>query len=209
MSGHCPLAPAAPNPLDVALVDVEADSELVRFHSPAYAANAFNPNAGKKMEDAAAGARFSPFSVANGINVPTTYAGTTVLAAALESVFHDVPHIPNPPYPASKLSHFVMSRLRARRTLQILELINPQLRQIFVPGRSDSITEGELIHTKADEYPATRTWARYFHQSLPDLQGLAWRPRLGGEGFSYVFFGDRVAEDDFVVVDSAMPIHHG
>ncbi len=37
----------------------------------------------------------------------------------------------------------------------------------------------------------TRTWARFLHASLPGLDGLAWRPRLGGTGWAYVFFGDR------------------
>jgi len=125
----CPAAPTVRGDLDVALAELKSGSELVRFHSPAYQGNAFNPNTGRKMEDAAAGARFSPFPDPRGVNVPTTYAGSTQLASALESVFHDVPHIPSPSYPVSKLSHFVLSRLRVRRALKILELVNPQLRQ--------------------------------------------------------------------------------
>jgi hypothetical protein len=181
MIALCPAAPATKGDLDVALAELKADSELIRFHAPAYAGNAFNPNTGRKMEDPTAGARFSPFPDTHGVNVPTNYTGSTPLSAALESVFHDVPHIPNPPYPASKLREFVLSRLRVLRPLKIFELVNPQLRQVTVPGRAESLAEMEIIHTKAAEYPATRAWARYFHHHLPHLEGLAWRPRLGGE----------------------------
>ncbi len=161
------------------------------------------------MADPTAGARFSPFPDLHGVNVPTTYAGSTAQASALESVFHDVPHIPNPDYSANKLREFALSRLRVRRPLKILELVNPQLRQVVVPGRAESLAERELIHTSAAEYPATRAWARHFHYSLPHLEGLAWRPRLGGEGSAYVFFGDRVAPTDFELVESAIPIDTG
>jgi len=209
MIGFCPAAPAAKNDLDVTLAELRVNSELVRFHPPAYEGNAFNPNTGRKMADPTAGARFSPFPDLHGVNVPTTYAGSTTQASALESVFHDVPHVPDPPYPANKLRDFVLSRLRVRRPITILELVNPQLRQVTVPGRAESLAEGELIHTKAAEYPGTRAWARYFHHSLPHLEGLAWRPRLGGEGLAYVFFGDRVAPTDFEIVESATPIDTG
>ena len=79
----------------------------------------------------------------------------------------------------------------------------------FVPGRAESLAEGELIHTKAAVYPGTRAWARYFHDSLPHLEGLAWRPRLGGEGLANVFFGDLVAPTEFEIVESATPIDTG
>jgi RES domain len=107
------------------------------------------------------------------------------------------------------LREFVLSRLRVRRPIKILELVNPQLRQVIIPGLAESLAEGELIHTRAAEYPATRAWARYFHHSLPHLEGLAWRPRLGGEGLAYVFFGDRVAPTDFELVERASPIDTG
>ena len=55
----CPAAPTVSGDLDVSLAELKPGSELIRFHSPAYAGNAFNPNTGRKMEDAAAGARFS------------------------------------------------------------------------------------------------------------------------------------------------------
>jgi hypothetical protein len=125
------------------------------------------------------------------MNTSTLYAADTLQGAALESVFHEVGHVPSPTYLASRFAEWSYSRLRTKRKLVLLNLVNPRLRPFLVPGRSSSITENELVHTPPSEYPQTRTWARYFHDSLLSIDGLAWRPRLGGTGTAYVFFGDR------------------
>lgn len=91
----------------------------------------------------------------------------------------------------------------------LFELVNPKLRQLSVPGRANSITESELIHTLASEYPQTRTWAQSLHTAIPGLDGLAWRPRLAGTGTSYVFFGDRFKDGDFQVHSAPVPVAHG
>jgi hypothetical protein len=209
MTAICPAAPHSAAVLDVSLTDLAKGASLIRFHTPDYPGSSFNPNFGKSMDDATQGARFSPFPDPAGINVPSLYAGTTDFAAALESVFHDVRHIPNPLYPESKLRSYVLSRFSVNRNLKLLELINPQLRQVAAPHRAESLQEGELIHTGPAQYPATRSWARHFHRSLKDLEGLVWRPRLGGEGVAYVFFGDRVTSDDFALTQDRTPIHAG
>jgi len=61
-------------------------------------------------------------------------------------------------------------------------MVNSQLRQVPVAGRSDSLSEAEIIHSDPQQYPITRRWAQFFYNGIPTLQGLAWRPRLGGEG---------------------------
>jgi hypothetical protein len=134
------------------------------------------------MADPTAGARFSPFPDLRGVNVPTTYAGSTAQASALESVFHDVPHIRNPDYSANKLREFALSRLRVRRPLKILELVNPQLRQVVVPGRAESLAERELIHTSRwtapppDGRDARKSlWERVLH-----FDGFLSSPTGGG-----------------------------
>jgi RES domain len=156
-----------------------------------YSASSFNPNLGKHIEIPEEGARFNPFPGVPSANVPTLYAADTLGAAALESVFHDVEHAPGPTYPQSQLSDWSYSKLRTKRKLVFLKLVNPRLRPVGVPGRSSSITESELVHAPPVEYPHTRSWARYLHNSLSAIDGLAWRPRLGGTGAAYVFFGDR------------------
>jgi len=215
MTANCPHPPAAPTRLDIKLGKVPTGSRLVRFHSPHYPALGFNPNldstgAARRMDIKEDGSRFNPFPDKAGINVSTLYAGTTEHAAALESVFHDVPHVPNPQFPTSKLSHFVLSRFVTKRPLHILELVNSQLRQVAAPGRTESLTEAELIHSDPLQYPITRRWAQYLFKSLPDLQGFAWRPRLGGEGTSYIFFEDRIAATtSFEAEGSPIPIATG
>jgi hypothetical protein len=216
MRADCPHPPAAPTHLGVELRQVPVGTRLVRFHSPSYAALSFNPNVDstgtpRRMDVKEDGSRFNPFKNATGINVSTLYAGTTEHAAALESVFHDVPHVPDPQFPTSKLHHFVLSHFVVQRALHVLELINSQLRQVPVPGRDDqSLLESELVHSNPQQYPMTRRWAQYFFNSLPALQGLAWRPRLGGEGTAYIFFGDRIsAPTDLAPEGSPIPVASG
>ena len=49
--------------------------------------------------------------------------------------------------------------------------------------------------------------ARHFHCSIKTLEGLVWRPRLGGEGVAYVFFGDRVSSSYFKLTEDRTRIH--
>lgn len=150
---------------------------LFRFHGNLHPANSFNPNLGRHIEVAEEGSRFNPFPGAPAANIPTLYAADTLTAAALESVFHDIAHVPSPTYPRSRLREWSYSRLKNTRNLVVLKLVNPQLRQLRVAGRTSSLTESELIHTLSSEYPHTRTWAQFLHASLPQIDGLAWRLR--------------------------------
>jgi hypothetical protein len=131
---------------------------------------------------------------------------TTYEAAALESVFHQVPHIPTPEIMRSQVETWEYFELRTLRGLRVVRLANPQLRQLKVRGRRESLREDELIHSPASQYPATRTWAKLLHDHIPDLDGLAWRPRLAGQGEAYVFFGDRCGAGDFAVVTAPTPL---
>lgn len=160
------------------------------------------------MKVAEDGARFNPFPGPGGDNVLTLYAADQKHTAALESVFHDVDHSPSPSFPKSRLVGWQCGKIQTGRNLVVLELTNPSLRQLPVRGRKASIREAELIHTPASEYPHTRTWARFLHQSIPSLDGLRWRPRLGGTGWAYVFFGDR-CKDAIQSSGSSSPIHMG
>jgi hypothetical protein len=210
MSSNCPVAPAGVRPLEVQTEELPRGRVLFRFHknSVSYPANSFNPNIGKRIEIPEEGARFNPFPGAPAANIATLYAADTLTAAALESVFHDVAHTPSPEYPRFRLSEWSYSRLRTERPLVLFKLVNPQLRVIECPGRSESITEAELIHTPVAEYPNTRSWARYFHDSLPLLDELAWRPRLGGVGTAFVFFADR-SDGELEVDSSPVSVAHG
>jgi hypothetical protein len=202
MTRTCPTAPLKAGALRVELEIVPIGAPLVRFHSNSRAGFSFNPNIAadglpSRMEIEDDGARFNPFPGRPSTNVPTLYAGSTAHAAARESVFHDVPHEPDPTYSSGKLRDYAMTSTTLNRAIKVLLLVNNQLKQVPVPGRETSLQEDEIIHTLPDQYPATRSWANFFHQSLPDIAGLAWHPRLGSEGTSYVFFGDRMTVSDF------------
>ena len=204
MSSSCPIAPPFDSSLVIQTTELVTRKVLFRFHKNTYQADSFNPNVGRRIEIPEEGARFNPFPGAPTANIPTLYAADTLTAAALESVFHDVEHIPSPTYLRSRLTEWSYSKLMTTRTLLLINLVNPQLRQLGVSGRSSSITESELIHTPPSEYPNTRTWAQSLHQAIPDLDGLAWRPRLGGTGVAYVFFGDRCQPGDLRTHSSAI-----
>jgi hypothetical protein len=182
MTAGCPLPPSGTANLKVGLAEVSVGTALIRFHPSKYRGTSFNPNIDefgkpRNMDDARAGARFSPFAdligAGSGANVSTLYAGTTDRAAALESVFHDLPHMPSPTFASSQLKGFVLSRFTVKRPLMVLELVNPQLRQLPVEGRAASLTEGELISSSPSNYPSTRAWAQHLHRCLPTLAGLA------------------------------------
>jgi hypothetical protein len=162
---------------------------------------------GKDWTVATDGARFNPFPDKTGDNVPTIYAATTYDAAALESVFHNVPHVQTPEIARSQVEQWEYFQLRTLRDLRVARLTNPKLRQLKVPGRTESLREDELIHTPGSQYPSTRTWAKLLHDQVPGLEGLAWRPRLAGMGEAYVFFGDRCDATDFEVVSAPTSLH--
>jgi hypothetical protein len=195
--------------LHIRITELPKGKVLFRFHKNTNAADSFNPNAGRRIDVPEDGSRFNPFPGAPATNVPTLYAADTLTAAALESVFHNVEHIPSPTYPRSQLAEWSYSKLRTARKLFVIKLVNPQLRQLSVPGRPTSITESELIHTPSSEYPHTRTWAQLLHRAIPGIDGLAWRPRLGGEGLAYVFFGDRSRPGDLKTHAAAVDVTSG
>ena len=104
-----------------------------------------------------------------------------------------------------RLAEWSYSELEVTRDIVLFELVNPRLRRLIVPGRTYLITESELIHTPPSEYPHTRMWAQSLHAAVPNLDGLAWRPRLAGTGTSYVFFGDRFRSGDLKIHSHAIP----
>ena len=206
----CPPAPVAANPaLVIQTAILKAGSALTRFHSKSRAGNIYNPNTGKRIEIEEEGARFNPFPGAPAANVPTLYAADNITAAALESIFHGVKHIPSPTFPRIGLKDSSYSELVVNADLAVVELTNPQLRQLVIARRRTSLKEEELIHTPPSQYPHTRTWARFLHDSLPSLQGLCWRPRLGGTGLAYMLFGDRCAPGALTVTSGPTDVDSG
>jgi hypothetical protein len=209
MPFDCPKAPFVGSPLALKTTVLPAGKTLVRFHGSAYPANSFNPNTGADWLKPLDGARFNPFPDLTSTNVPTIYAADSFTAAALESVFHAVEHVPSPRYLRSQLATWRYSELELKRDLEVFELTNPNLRQLVVRGRPMSLVEAELIHSQNDQYPNTRTWARLLYLQVTTLHGLGWRPRLGGEGTSYVLFGSRCHSTDLGILSGPTSIESG
>jgi len=105
----------------------------------------------------------------------------------------------SPEIPRSRVLWWQYLRLKTTRELRVVKLTNPQLRQLRVLRRSGSLREDELIHTEVSPYPMTRTWAKFLHDNMPTVAGLAWRPRLAGQDIAYIFFGDRCSAADFLI----------
>src|SRR5262249_56642 len=101
------------------------------------------------------------------------------------------------------------TKLKTTRDLQLFELVNLRLRQLTVPGRALSLTESELIHSPPSEYPHTRTWAQFLHDSIHNLDGLQWRPRLGGGGRAFARCGDRFKKGDLRTISSPLSVATG
>lgn len=212
MPSKCPKAPSSATSLDVQVEILKVGTKLVRFQKVAvpFPLNSFNPSPGKDWTKPEDGARFNPFpGDPSGTHIPTLYCADTFRAAALESVFHALPHEPNPRFLRSQLADWHYVELETGRDLTMFRLTNPELRQLQVPGRSESLDESEIVHTLAEEYPNTRTWARYLYLSLPGIDGLAWRPRLGGSGSAFVLFGTRCPDSVLRITDGPIQIHSG
>jgi hypothetical protein len=210
MPSKCPPAPPATSKkLDLQSFQLPIGTELHRFHGAKFTVDTFNPNTGLQIQIPEKGARFNPFPGAPAANVGTLYAADNPEAAALESVFHNVDHTPTPQFPRIQLKEWLYGRLEVTRDLTLFRLTNPELRHLVVAGRDRSLEEGELIHTYAEEYPNTRSWARYLHDLKPDLDGLTWRPRLAGAGSAFVFFGDRCGSGAIKAKSPSTSAHNG
>jgi len=163
----CPPAPVAANPaLVIQTAILKAGSALTRFHSKSRAGNINNPNTGKHIEIEEEGARFNPFPGAPAANVPTLYAADNLTAAALESIFHGVKHIPSPTFPRIGPKDSSYSELVVNADLVVVELTNPQLRQLAIARRRTSLkeegtdshsTEPISAHSHLDSLPARQS----------------------------------------------------
>src|SRR5438045_2100257 len=111
MPFSCPKAPDLGSPPVVQTAILPAGTALVRFHGSAFPANSFNPNTGKDWTLPEHGARFNPFPDRRSNNVSTLYAANNFTAAALESVFHVVRHIPSPDFPQMQLKDWFYTDL--------------------------------------------------------------------------------------------------
>jgi hypothetical protein len=156
-------------------------SEWERVHSADYPALSFNPC--EKSN-----ARFSPFSDDQGLIVPSLYAGSSIKAALMETVFHETPV---PSSGSLLVERNIAERKWARTTftnteaLRLVDLTTVGLQRI-------GLTRPQVIDTTSAKYRSTQSFARYLHAQFPDAHGIRWVSRLYDEGTCIVLYKDRI-----------------
>jgi len=155
--------------------------EWQRVHSADYHPLSFNPS--EKSN-----ARFSPFANAHGLIVPSLYAGNSIKAALMETVFHETPV---PSSGAILLERNIAERKWARTSfanaeaLTLVDLTSPGLQRI-------GLIRPAVIDTAAAKYPNTRALARNLYEQFPEAHGIRWVSRLYDEGTCIVLYEDRI-----------------
>ena len=192
--------PEVPEPPDPAVLDPllkvwPSGANLWRVHKLGRRPAEFNPGVDI--------GRFHPFSGSAGKPVATLYAANTWQGAVAETLFRDVPLRGAPRTKRrAELEHRAMSLLRLRREVQLVELRGTGLRRLRLQRR-------ELIETEADQYSRSVRWAAALYQAAPQAGGLVWTSRLDDPSATMMFFGDRVAERDFSLVEGPIPLDVG
>ncbi len=171
------------------IVILPADALVHRVHARNYGADHFNPCQG-------APTRFAPVHDAEGNCVPSLYAADTLKAAVYETIFHDIPVTARRrTVPRTLVQSRAHGQLQIRRGLQLASLRGPDLRQW-------RISRNSLITTSPSLYRDTALWAAAIHHQFPDVEGLLWTSNQCDPDTAYLFFGDRVAAEDFNLVQA-------
>ena len=166
------------------VVTLNAGALVHRVHDRNYGANAFNPCKGSPT-------RFAPVYDEEGECVPSLYAAETLEAAIHETIFHDVPvKAKSKTVPRTLVQSRAHARLEVLRDLRLVSLRGPDLRRWRI-GRNS------LIATSPKLYSETARWASAIHHQFPDAQGLFWTSNQCDPDTAYLFFGNRVAPEDF------------
>lgn len=166
-----------------------AGTALHRLHDPSFDGNGFNPCLGRRT-------RFAPIHAPDGRCIPSLYAGSTLLAAIFETVFHDIP--PNAPLKtvplrsASARSHSV---LHPTRDLVLANLRAPDLKKW-------GLRPSDLITAPATHYAETARWAAAIHAQYPGIDGLIWTSNQCDPDDAVVIYGDRVMADELAIAES-------
>jgi hypothetical protein len=170
-----------------------ATTIIHRIHRDEFGADEFNPGHDGN-------ARFSPIVDANGTAIPTIYGGTTLECAAMETVFHDVPHAPGLKTVAKrKLRNHKYSQLVTAADLTLADLGSTALRKLGIP-------RVDLIDSEKNIYPQTRKWAEAIHAKCPDVQGLTWVSRQDDSANATILFKDRLPPKSLHSMSSSVEI---
>jgi RES domain-containing protein len=191
------LAPP-PNPLDLdpLVIEIAAGTPVVRIHSMARSADAFNPGLGRPS-------RFAPLRRADGALIPTLNAATSVAAALSESVFHDVPYRGRGKrILAGRLTGLALSTVIVAEPIRLAMLAGLGLRRLGIRRR-------ELIESGPGSYSLTTAWALALYGCPAAPFGLLWTSRQDDTASSLLLFGDRVSRPALLVASDPVPLDLG
>jgi hypothetical protein len=187
--------PSPPTNLEALVKRITWSTNTVihRIHREEFSADEFNPGPGGN-------ARFSPIVDAADRSIATIYGGTTLECAAMETVFHDVPHAPGLKTVAKrKLKKHQHSQLLPSASLTLADLGSTALRKLGIP-------RVDLIDSEKDIYPQTRKWAEAIHAQCPSVQGLTWVSRQDDSARAIILFKDRLPPNPLRSVSASVDI---
>ena len=160
---------------------------LHRVHDRSYAASDFNPCKG-------APTRFAPIADQNGTCIPSLYSASTLEAAIYETIFHEIPvRAKRKTVPRTFVQTRAHGQLQVLCDLRLVSLRGPDLRQWRISRSSLNATSPKL-------YPGTTRWPSAIHHQFPNVHGLMWTSHQCDPDTSFLFFGDRVASQDFRIM---------
>lgn len=187
--------PPPPRELKPSLMTLAAGRRLVRVHRPG-APLQFN-------EGGSGGGRFHPLRNDRGSLVPTLYAGATLPAALLETLFRLTSAGRNPNYlPRARVTLYEYTRLTVRRPLSLIDLRGLALRRL-------DLSRAPLLDGGPDTYPATARWAEALHHAAPKASGMIWLSRQLDTTEAFVFFADRLRRPDLEADSDSHPLGSG
>jgi hypothetical protein len=180
---------------EIPAIKVIQPRDWYRVHSKDYPALSFNPSL-------ISNARFSPFPGNDGTVVASLYAGSSVKAALMETVFHEVPA---PSAKAILLERNIIERkwvrtdIASTQPLSLVDLTSVGLRRI-------GLSRQDVIDTNSDRYPITQGFARELYQHFPHAHGICWVSRLYDEGTCIVLYEDRIEDGTLVQTSSHLSV---
>ena len=179
--------------LQASLIEWGANLTLYRVHHQRFHGPDFNPTQ-------RGNARFSPIYEANGVLIPTLYAGTTLDCALMETVFHDVPYKAGFKYISlDVLDEQVHSSLVLSRSLHLIDLGTVALHKL-------GIKRTELIDTTKSHHSRTRRWAEALYMQFAGAEGLRWTSRQDDRAHAVVLFGSRLSSNDLSMAGEPTPL---
>lgn len=170
----------APNPIDQRLLTYEQlalGSLLHRVHGDAFASTAGNPTASLY--------RFSPVFTERNTIVPVLYAGATEHCAFMETVLRGVSMGKSKALRASTIEDRVYSTVVTTQTLKLVSLDATALARF---GQQLH----QVVHTSAEFYRNTSSWAQVIYRADKTVQGLSWPSHRASPATAYMLYCDRL-----------------